>query len=253
MANIEKIVLPDNTQYNIKDANALPKTAGSSEPLTGNLYINNSSNPAVMLCDNGGNSSALFTSATDSNYCNLAKTDSEGTIKSGLRLQSSGNNNNAILYGYGGLIVFRPNGFGDSAGQAYINSTGVLVAQGMYTTTRSGSTLVIDSSGNIGRTSSLRKYKKDIEDVTEEQADKGYELRPITYVSAIEDDIKERQFGFIAEEVEEVVPELCTYDLDGNVDGVAYERVCSLLLKQNQMLKAQVDALEKRVEELERK
>lgn len=132
-------------------------------------------------------------------------------------------------------------------------TTGVLIAKGMYATTRSGSTLVIDSNGAIGRTSSLRKYKKNIEDVTEEQADKGYELRPITYVSAIEDDIKERQFGFIAEEVEEVIPELCTYDLDGNVDGVAYERICSLLLKQNQLLKARVDELEKRVEKLEAK
>lgn len=132
-------------------------------------------------------------------------------------------------------------------------TTGVLTAKGMYATTRSGSTLVIDSNGAIGRTSSLRKYKKNIEDVTEEQANKGYELRPITYESAIEDDIEERQFGFIAEEVEEVIPELCTYDLDGNVDGVAYERICSLLLKQNQMLKARVDALEKKVEALEKK
>lgn len=131
-------------------------------------------------------------------------------------------------------------------------TTGVLTAKGMYTTTRSGSTLVIDSSGAIGRTSSLRKYKKNILDVTEEQANKGYELRPITYESAIDGDIKERQFGFIAEEVEEVVPELCTYDLEGNIDGVAYARVCSLLLKQNQMLKARVDALEKRVAKLEK-
>lgn len=132
------------------------------------------------------------------------------------------------------------------------NSNGVLTAKGMYTTTRSGSTLVIDSSGNIGRTSSLRKYKKNIEDVTEEQANKGYELRPITYESAIEDDIKERQYGFIAEEVEKVVPELCTYSLEGEIDGVAYERVCALLMKQNQMLKARVDALEERVAKLEK-
>jgi len=39
MANIEKIVLPDNTQYNIKDANALPLSAGSSYPLTNPLTI----------------------------------------------------------------------------------------------------------------------------------------------------------------------------------------------------------------------
>ena len=39
MANIEKITLPDNTTYDIKDANALPKSAGSSNPITGDLYM----------------------------------------------------------------------------------------------------------------------------------------------------------------------------------------------------------------------
>lgn len=39
MANIEKITLPNNTTYDIKDANALPKSAGSSNPLTGDLYM----------------------------------------------------------------------------------------------------------------------------------------------------------------------------------------------------------------------
>lgn len=132
-------------------------------------------------------------------------------------------------------------------------SNGVLTAPGMYTQTGSGSTLTIASDGQIKRSSSLRKYKKNIEDVTEEQANNGYGLRPITFESAIEGDREERQYGLIAEEVEEVVPELCTYDMDGNIDGVAYDRVCAILLKQNQMLKARVDALEKRVEELERK
>lgn len=175
--------------------------------------------------------------------------DASNVRKVNMSLKSSGY---IDLYASGGF-TYRPNSPSDNTNRVAFTTGGVIVAPGVYSTTRSGSTLVIDSSGNIGRTSSLRKYKKNIEDVTEEQANKGYELRPITYQSAIEDDIEERQFGFIAEEVEEVVPELCTYDLDGNVDGVAYERICSLLLKQNQLLKARVDELEKRVEKLEAK
>ena len=132
------------------------------------------------------------------------------------------------------------------------NTNGVLKAPGMYTTTRSGSALMIDSSGYIGRTSSLRKYKKDIMSVTDEDAIKGYDLNPITYTSALEYDLQNTQYGLIAEEVEEVLPNLCTYDTDGNIDGVAYDRVCAILLKQNQLLNERVKELENKLKNLEK-
>ena len=157
----------------------------------------------------------------------------------------------AILYANGQTVYLRPNGATNSSKQVTINATsGCIFAQGVYDTTGSGSAVIIQSDGQMRRTSSLRKYKKNIEDVTEEDAIKGYELRPITFKSAIKDDINRTQYGLIAEEVQEVLPNLGTYDKEGNIDGVAYDRVCAILLKQNQMLKARVDALEKEVKEL---
>ena len=158
----------------------------------------------------------------------------------------------AIVYGNGATVYLRPYGVTNGNYEFRVQTNGVW-APGIYATTGTGTALIIQSDGQIRRSSSLRKYKKNIKNVTEEDAAKGYDLRPITFQSAIKDDIQNTQYGLIAEEVEDVLPGLATYTKEGEVDGVAYDRVCAILLKQNQMLKKQVDALEKRVEELEKK
>ncbi len=98
----------------------------------------------------------------------------------------------------------------------------------------------------ILRVSSLRKLKTDIEDVTEEDARKAYDLRPRSFkgINKGQDDFK--QYGFVAEEVEETVPELATYD-DGKLNGVMYDRIPALLLKQNQMQKKEIEGLKEEI------
>jgi len=51
--------------------------------------------------------------------------------------------------------------------------------------------------------------------------------------------------GFIAEEVNEVIPELTVKDLDGRPDAVSYDRFVSVLVKAIQELKAEIDTLKK--------
>ena len=56
-----------------------------------------------------------------------------------------------------------------------------------------------------------------------------------------------RMYGFVAEEVNKVLPDLATKDEKGNLIGVAYDRVCALLVKQNQLLEKRVAKLEKKL------
>lgn len=288
----------------------LPLSAGSDNPLEGDLYLSRSgAEKAIFLCygdtirgavtingstgdypalflqgRNGSTTKSQVTLNSNQGYMVLNATDiyvrpAGYNVTSPQVLFTSSNiyldNNNGYKLAYRnssqlGYFYFSPTGYldiwsnnvtqirtgtgheSDDTVRFIFGTTGVLTAPGMYTTTRSGSALVIDSNGAIGRTSSLRKYKKDITPITNEDAIKGYELNPITYTSALEYDLQNTQYGLIAEEVEEVLPNLCTYDTDGNIDGVAYDRVCTILLKQNQLLNERVKELENKLENLEK-
>ena len=49
--------------------------------------------------------------------------------------------------------------------------------------------------------------------------------------------------GFVAEEVVEVIPELASWDGDGNLSGVAYDRVAAYLLVAVKAMKTEIDQL----------
>ena len=62
------------------------------------------------------------------------------------------------------------------------------------------------------------------------------ELRPVTfhYRRAEEDGSRPLQYGLIAEEVAEVMPELAVYNQYGTPESVAYQDIPSLLLNEYQ-------------------
>ena len=62
------------------------------------------------------------------------------------------------------------------------------------------------------------------------------ELRPMTfrYKQAEEDGSRPLQYGLIAEDVAEVMPELAIYNEDGTPESVAYQVLPSLLLNEYQ-------------------
>jgi len=113
----------------------------------------------------------------------------------------------------------------------------------------------ISDNGNANRvyvTTSLRRHKDDIRDVTEEEALKAYELRPTHFKGKGNDAFaKKYSYGFIAEEVEEVLYDLASHESDGTLNGVMYDRIPALLLKQNQMQKKQIETLEEKMAKLE--
>ena len=124
------------------------------------------------------------------------------------------------------------------------------------TTTGSANTILNAVSGTamyeICKTSSLRKFKDNIKTI-ENASEKVDNLRGVSFTSKCKvDDPKQKFFGFIAEEVENVAPELCTYE-NGELQGVQYDRVCALLLEDNKACHKRIEELEKRLEEIERR
>jgi len=112
----------------------------------------------------------------------------------------------------------------------------------------SGSTSITGglSATSITETSALR-YKENI--VTLNSADVIYNLRPVTFDWK---DTGHRDYGLIAEEVNEHLPELVKKsDITGEVEGIKYTKLTSLLIKTVQKQQEQIDDLTNRINSLE--
>jgi hypothetical protein len=101
--------------------------------------------------------------------------------------------------------------------------------------------VLVDSTGQLGTVSSSIKYKENVEEID----DLSYvvdQLRPVKF------DYKDRvsrkkEIGLIAEEVEQIYPDMCIYDAKGELLTVDYARLSILLLAEMQKLKLQVALL----------
>ena len=98
-----------------------------------------------------------------------------------------------------------------------------------------GQQVVVNSSGQLGVVLSSQRYKEDIQPMGD-ISDALMRLRPVTfrYKQAAVDGSKPVQYGLIAEEVEQVMPELVTHNKDGSLQSVAYHVLPSLLLSEYQ-------------------
>lgn len=116
--------------------------------------------------------------------------------------------------------------------------------------------ILIDSNGQLGTVSSLRELKTDIEELTDHESEQIYKLEPVEfrYKSQVKKALKagfsreqvklgKKQLGLIADDVEQIYPDLCIYDAEGKLLTVDYSRLSILLLKEVQKLRADLDKL----------
>lgn len=78
-------------------------------------------------------------------------------------------------------------------------------------TSTAGIPVLINTSGVLGTTTSSRRFKKDIIDLPNTVVDNLYKLS-VRQFKYIEDEQQEIQYGLIAEEVADVMPELVVYE-----------------------------------------
>jgi trimeric autotransporter adhesin len=91
----------------------------------------------------------------------------------------------------------------------------------------------VDQFNVLGFNSSTRRVKHDIQSM-DKASEPLFALKPVTF--KYNSDKKERtQFGFIAEEVAKVNPDLVSHDKDGSAVSIRYEQINAMLL--NEFLK----------------
>ena len=98
-----------------------------------------------------------------------------------------------------------------------------------------GGAVYINSNGQLGVTVSSRRFKDDIRSM-DRASESLLALRPVTFRYKQEIDAKGiQQWGLIAEEVNQINPELVVRDSNGVIQSVRYEQVNAMLL--NEFLK----------------
>lgn len=204
-------------------------SSGASNVALGSFALRNltSGNGNIAVGSGGG---GLLTSGSDNIYVGHNGATESGTI----RIGRSTSHTRAYLAGIRGVTTGQPNAVA----------------------------VVIDSAGQLGTVSSSRSTKFDIGDLATPATDALQRLRPVQfrYRQAFSDGTTPIQYGLIAEEVQEVLPELVALDERGQPATVKYHVLPSLLLADVQRLERERQRLETaltvesaRVAELERR
>lgn len=178
----------------------------------------------------------------------------------GLALISTGANNSSLGFNAGGTLTTSDSnniminntgtagdnnvcriGASTGTGAFQLNATFIHGVFGK-TVGVSGLPVVVDNVGQFGTVVSSRRYKENIEDLND-LSSRVLSLRPVIFNYKDKD---YKSYGLIAEEVNEIMPELVVKNLDDEIEGVKYQDLPILLL--NELKKAL-----KRIEELERR
>jgi len=156
---------------------------------------------------------------------------------------SSGSNN--ITIGYAG------NGGDSGAIRIGTQGTHTLAAMTGITgaTSASGVAVLINSNSIFGTTTSSIKYKHSINDL--ENCDILMDFRPVTFRYKPEyAEAQDLQFGLIAEEVNDIMPDLVLTDSLGAPQTVRYHFLTPLLIKGYQEQQKKIEAQEQSLLEL---
>jgi hypothetical protein len=123
-------------------------------------------------------------------------------------------------------------------------------ASGIGNATVSGVPVLVNTStGQLGIASSSRRFKEDIQDMSD-ASDGLMSLRPVTfrYKQPFDDGTKPLQYGLIAEEVAEVYPDLVARSADGQIETVKYQVLDPMLLNEVQKQQAEIKSLREKIE-----
>lgn len=159
--------------------------------------------------------------------------------------------------GFGSGAEANTTRIGDSTNTQHVYLGGV---RGVTTPASNAVTVMVDSNGHLGTINSSRRYKRDIQDMGD--ASSGLmRLRPVTYryEQAYADGSTPVDYGLIAEEVDQVYPNLVAHLANGEIETVQYHKINAMLLnevqKQHRQIedqRAELNALATRLAAMER-
>ncbi len=205
-----------------------------------NTGIGNGAVKVLASLTSGGSNTAV--GAQSLNAITTGSNNTAIGLNAGLALTVGDSNN--ILFGYnvqgtaGNNNVLRiATGTGTGAGQ--VNQAFIGGIQGITVT---GTAVLVSAADQLGIAVSSRKYKDNIQDMAEDSSP-VMKLRPVTFTLKEYQD-KSKQFGLIAEEVHEIMPEIVVLDKEGQPQSVQYHNLPVLLLNEIQKLRKRIEILE---------
>ena len=226
-------------------------TSGKNNTATGTAALYNNTTGidnaafgflALMSNTNGGSNSALGNSSLSNNTTGRRNT---GVGFGALSANTTGSDNIAIgmnassapKAGFNNILIGNVGTTTDTK-TIRIGKQGTQLKTfigGIRGTTVSGAAVLVSTTGQLGVQSSSRRHKENIRPMADASV-ALMKLRPVTflYKEADADGNKPVQFGLIAEEVAEVLPELVVRDDKGQPETVAYHVLPSLLLNEYQ-------------------
>ena len=236
---------------------AIGTSANNSNALTWSLDATSPSEK--MRITSGGHFCVGTTTAANTAF----QATFNGASNGGINLQ---NNTNYSSVSVSGDDFYVDVGRGGTAGsfnvrtssntdaRFQISGAGVMTCAGVYNNTVGATNrdVFVDNTGKIGYVASIRASKTNIQDLTDTSW--LHQLNPVSfnyrkkdeegnYTDETDGDI---QYGMIAEDVEQVRPDLCFYDeVDGEQElrGIQYSKLVPVMLKEIQKLRAELDAL----------
>ena len=132
-----------------------------------------------------------------------------------------------------------------------LTNTFISGIRGVTTAVNDAIGVLIDSSGQLGTVSSSIRYKENVQTLGAD-SDVLQRLRPVsfTYKNRPAD---RKEYGFIAEEVAEHIPDIVVYDADGQPETIQYHKLYGLMVSEIQRNHQKIKALEERLADLEGK
>jgi len=169
-------------------------------------------------------------------------------------LLTTGSNNIIIGQGAGNLITTGSTGIcigsPGSATPSSINigtvgvHTSCAIAGISNQTSTSGVAVFVNASGELGTTTSSERFKNSIETVSDAISRKIYDMRVVNFY--YNDDPSRIQYGMIAEEMAEILPEIVVRDNDeedGLPRAIQYHLIQPLMIKQLQAHQTRLNAM----------
>lgn len=216
----------------------------------GTSKVNSGASESIKQMASTATITAGYKIAMQSKYIDLWAGNSGGITLNAQRTDINGGGDSSL---YGGIS------FGADSNGARVWSKSIY-----NKTYSSGSQVCVTSYGTLGRITSARKYKMNIQVANKIVADakKILEINPVSWIDKFElssGNVKDRYYGFIADEFHEKgMTEVVFYDEKGQVEGLAYDRLTmyhNVILSDHereiQLLKQEVEQLKIRIQELE--
>lgn len=188
-------------------------TTGSSNTAVGSRGAKMTTGDANTLI--GSSAGANYTTSESNNICIGASVGGTAAESNKTRIGVFGTQNAAFIAG-------AEQSLGVAGTDLFVNTT----------------------NGQIGLTTSSRRYKENIQDLEITNFDK---LHPVSFTFKY-DESQTKNYGLIAEEVAEIFPEMVVFNKEGQAESVRYNQLFAMLIKEVQELKKQVHALQKECE-----